>query len=208
MDENNQSQEQNGQNGQPQGQSGRPPEGDNRPEGQGGQQGPQPFDYQQHYRQQNQQQYRQPWNPQQPYGGPNGQVPPPPPQGPQPPVYPQEGTGDSIKVFCILSYVGILWLVGLLTERENPKVRFHVNQGIILSIFEAVVGVAFAIVKTFITAIFSEILMLSPLAAALNGMLSLVQWCVFLTFIIIGILHAARDREEPLPVIGSLFRVL
>ena len=84
----------------------------------------QPFDYQAHYRQQNQQ-YQ---NPQQPYNGQYYQ-PPIPPVPPQPPIYPQYTMPvDNTKAFSILSYIGILWLVGLLADRYNPRVRFHDRQ--------------------------------------------------------------------------------
>ena len=174
-----------------------------------------PFDYQEHYRQQNQQYY----NPQQP-NGPQGYQNPQQPQNnpqrppipPTPPVYTQYGTGDNTKVFSILSYISILWLVGLLADRYNPKVRYHVNQGIILTIFNIVVNIAISILKSFITAIFSGffngVFVFSPLGVTINGLLSLAGWGLFIAFMIIGIMHAAQGREEPLPVIGSLFQIL
>lgn len=172
----------------------------------------QPFDYQAHYRQQNRQYY----NPQQPNGPQGNQNPQPPfqppPVPPTPPVYTQYGLGDNTRVFSILSYISILWLVGLLADRNNPKVRFHVNQGIILTIFEVIVNVAISILHSIITAIFSGffsgVFVVSPLAATLNGMLSLAGSCLFLAFTIIGVMHAVQDRQEPLPIIGTLFQVL
>ncbi|MDF2631966.1 MAG: hypothetical protein K0Q85_562 [Caproiciproducens sp.] len=171
----------------------------------------QPFDYQAHYRQQNQQ-YQ---NPQQPYNGQYYQPPQPPipPVPPQPPVYPQYTMPvDNTKAFSILSYIGILWLVGLLADGNNPRVRFHVNQGIILTIFEIAVNVAISIVKSIISVIFiqsfSGFMMLSQLGMVVNGILSLAGTCLCVAYIIIGVLHAAQGREEPLPIIGTLFQVL
>ncbi len=37
-------------------------------------------------------------------------------------------------LFSILSYIGILWLIPLLVEKNDKVVRFHVNQGIVLFI--------------------------------------------------------------------------
>jgi len=166
-----------------------------------------PFDYQQHYRQQNQQ-YNQPYNAQ--YHDP--QQPPKPPIPPVPQNNYQYNMGDNARVFSILSYISILWLVGLLADKDNPKVRFHVNQGIILTIFEIAINVAVSILKSFITAIFSGVFsgvfVVSPIAVTLNGMLTLACLCLFVAFSIIGILHAVQDREEPLPVIGTLFQIL
>ena len=43
---------------------------------------------------------------------------------------------SNAKLFSILSYVGLLWLLGLLIrpDKECPFVRNHVNNGILLSI--------------------------------------------------------------------------
>ncbi len=173
----------------------------------------QPFDYEAHYRQQNQQ-YQ---NPQQPnnaqYYQNSQQRPPVPPVPPVRPIYTQYGTSvDNAKAFSIMSYISILWLVGLLADKNNPKVRFHVNQGIILTIFEVAVNVLFSIIKSFISAIFiqsfSGVVVVSQLGVTLNGMLTLTAWCLYIAFMIIGILHAVQDREEPLPIIGTLFQVL
>jgi len=173
----------------------------------------QPFDYQAHYRQQNEQYQNQQYqNPQQPYNGQYYQ-PPIPPVPPQPPIYPQYTMPvDNTKAFSILSYIGILWLVGLLVDRYNPRVRFHVNQGIILTIFGIAVNVAISIVKSIISIIFihsfSGFMMLSQLGMIVNGILSLAGTGLCIAYMIIGIMHAAQGREEPLPIIGTLFQVL
>ena len=47
---------------------------------------------------------------------------------------------SNAKLFSILSYVGIFWLLGLLIspEKTSPFVRSHVNNGIIISIMECI----------------------------------------------------------------------
>ena len=40
-----------------------------------------------------------------------------------------------------LSYLGILWLVPLLTMKENEFAKFHVKQGIVLTIYGFAVGI-------------------------------------------------------------------
>lgn len=148
------------------------------------------------------------------YGGPENPFPggvyPPPngPRGPRPGGSPHTDT----RVFCILSYIGILWLAGLFAGRDDPKVRYHVNQGIILSIFEFAFSFLVFILKAFNSFVFIRLLsvtvILPQLGAVLNGILSFVLWSVTAVYIIIGIVHAAQDRQEPLPVIGTLFTVL
>lgn len=116
------------------------------------------------------------------------------------------------KAFSILSYIGILWIVGLLAERGNPKVRFHVNQGIILSIFEFIFKFALFIVQTIINLLFILPFRMFPfishLGSFINGLLSFAFWGLSTAYIIIGITHAAQNKQEPLPIIGSLFTVI
>ena len=45
-------------------------------------------------------------------------------------------------LFSILSYLGILWLIPLLVEKNDKIVRFHVNQGIVLCIFYVIGSIA------------------------------------------------------------------
>ena len=49
---------------------------------------------------------------------------------------------SNAKLFSILSYVGILWLLGLLIspEKTSPFVRSHVNNGIVLCITGAILA--------------------------------------------------------------------
>lgn len=48
-------------------------------------------------------------------------------------------------LFSILSYIGILWLIPLLVEKNDKVVRFHVNQGIVLFIFDIIGSIAVGI---------------------------------------------------------------
>lgn len=116
------------------------------------------------------------------------------------------------KAFSVLSYIGLLWLVGLLADRDNPRVRFHVNQGIILSIFEFALAFSLTVVKAIVSAVFGFTFFGLPLfswiGAAVNGLLTLAGWCLVLSYMLIGAIRAAQGRQEPLPLIGSLFTVV
>lgn len=82
-----------------------------------------------------------------------------------------EGPKDNTKLYSILAYIGILFLVGLLADKENPVVRFHVNQGLILFLA------------------------------------NLILWCVFpvwIVFMVLGIMNAAKGEMKPLPLIGGI----
>lgn len=150
-----------------------------------------PFDYQQHYRQQNEQ-----------YGqtDPNSQ------QNWQKPYQTTVmGSNDDTKIFSILSYIWILWLVGLIADRNNPVVKFHVNQGIILSVFEFAFLFIIGAVKTVFHFAFSFSIFLTGLVGIILGFLSFIFWCFALAFSIIGIVRVVQGRQVPLPIIGTLF---
>ena len=116
---------------------------------------------------------------------------------------------DNSRIYSILSYIGILWLVGLIVDRGNPRVRFHVNQGIILQIaLSFAQGIFTNIVNVIFAQNYTGAWTISPLGHAINGLVSLAVGLINLAFIIIGVVHAAQDREEPLPIIGTLFTIL
>jgi len=87
-----------------------------------------------------------------------------------------ENTGND-KLYAILAYICPLWIIGLLVEeKDHPLVRFHVNQGIVLTIFGVI-------------------------ASAIScGILS-VAWLIFM---IIGIMNASKEAMTPLPLIGKI----
>ena len=58
---------------------------------------------------------------------------------------------NNTKLFSVLAYFSVLWLVGLLADPDNPKVRFHVNQGILLSIFSAAYSLAMTVLNAAFT---------------------------------------------------------
>lgn len=119
---------------------------------------------------------------------------------------------DDERAYSILSYIGILWLVGLLVDGKNQKVLFHVNQGIILSIFEFALGFFLAIAEAIVRGVFGfafgGIGILSWMGNAVSGLLSFLGWGFVVSYIIIGVVHAAQGRREPLPLIGNLFTVV
>lgn len=102
-------------------------------------------------------------------------------------------------LFSILSYIGILWLIPLLVEKNDKVVRFHVNQGIVLFIFDIIGSIAVGI----LSAIFVFIPVISFLGVVIASLFGIL--CFIL--MIIGIVNAANKSEKPLPIIGK-FQVL
>ncbi len=120
------------------------------------------------------------------------------------------------KLFAILSYIGILWLIGLLVnpEKTDSKVRFHVGQGIILSIADVAIGIASGILNAIIGGIFkTEVTFLgygtgvytvSAIGTVLTTLVSLAGAAIVIFFIVKGILNVVQNKQEPLPIIGNL----
>lgn len=88
------------------------------------------------------------------------------------------------KLFSILAYFGILWIVGLLAAKDDLFVKYHVNQGLILFIL----GVAGGIVGVI------------PL---IGGIISAIVSVVCFVFMILGIVNAVKGEMKPLPFIGN-----
>jgi uncharacterized membrane protein len=83
----------------------------------------------------------------------------------------------------ILAYIGPLILVSFLLAKDDPFVKFHIKQGLLLVIGE---------VATWM--IMLTIWVLFPL-------LQLVNLGIFI-LAIVGIIRAAQGQEKPLPLIG------
>lgn len=98
-----------------------------------------------------------------------------------------ENNNSNDKLFAILAYLGPLFLVGLFLGKDSKFVRYHVNQGLILFIFDIIIGI--------IVSFGSWI----PVIGWLFGLLYLVV----AVLAILGILNAVRDQESPLPFIGG-----
>lgn len=96
------------------------------------------------------------------------------------------------KVFSVLSYFGILWIIGLIAAPQDSFVRFHVNQGLVLFLLGIIVGAA--------NFIFGFIPVIRWIASLLLGVVGI--FCFVLA--IIGIVNAAQGKTKPLPLIGGI----
>lgn len=106
-------------------------------------------------------------------------------------------------LFSILSYIGILWLIPLLVEKNDKVVRFHVNQGIVLFIFDIIGSIAVGILSGILSAIFVFIPVISFLGVVIASLFGILCFVLM----IIGIVNAANKSEKPLPIIGK-FQIL
>lgn len=95
---------------------------------------------------------------------------------------------DKNKVFAVLAYLGILFLVPLLAAKESRFARYHTNQGVVL--FLSGIVCAFG----------GGILSLVPFVGCLVMPAVLVA---ILVFVVLGIINAVQGVCKPLPVIGQ-----
>lgn len=100
------------------------------------------------------------------------------------------------KVYALLAYIGLLFLVPLLAAPQSRYARYHTNQGVVLFLVELIWGLAFGILNA--------ILSIIPVVWIL---FSLIGWLVslgFLALTIIGIVNAVQGRAKELPLIGKI----
>ena len=100
------------------------------------------------------------------------------------------------KVYGILSYIGILFLVPLLAGKTQFA-RFHANQGIVLFIADVILGILIGIT----TGVLS---LLGVIGWILGGIISGVLGLGIFILMIMGIVNAANGEMKPLPVIGGI----
>ena len=91
---------------------------------------------------------------------------------------------DDNKLMGILSYIGVLCLIPLLTKKDNEFVFFHAKQGAVLFIVE--------VITVFVAAIPFLGWIIAPLASLLWIILS-----------IIGIVNVLGEKTKELPVLGK-----
>ena len=108
---------------------------------------------------------------------------------------PECGTNNS-TVFKIVSYIGILWILGLFCGSKNDsKVRFHVGQGIILTIACVAAGIVAGIINLIIVAtcveasFFGITTGVNTLGKVLLAIVNLAYYGACIFYIVTGIVH-------------------
>jgi hypothetical protein len=137
-------------------------------------------------------------------------------QPPQQNPYYNQPPSDNRKTYCVLSYIGILWLFGLCVnpEKHDLRVRFNVGQGIILYIFGTGISILVIIINTILGVATSnsygigdyDIYSSGPPVGiiAIQWILILASMAFSITFMIIGIVNVVNEQDKPLPLIGNL----
>jgi uncharacterized membrane protein len=93
-------------------------------------------------------------------------------------------TAEKNTAMGVLAYLGPLVFVPLLTEKNDPFVKYHVKQGLVLLVIE--VAALFVLDDIFRLRMISDLIILG---------------CLVLT--VIGILTVVKGEEKELPLIGQ-----
>ncbi len=111
-----------------------------------------------------------------------------PPGGTTPQSEPTINVGDGAvqknTLMAVLSYVGPLIILSFLTSKDDPFVKFHIKQGLVLFVVE--------IATWFI----------GSMVWAFWPLINLINLAVFI-LAILGILNAVKGREKALPIVGK-----
>lgn len=120
--------------------------------------------------------------------------------GPQP-------VKQDTKIYKILSYIGILWIIGLVVPdvKDDADVKFHVGQGMLLTIgsiaLNTIISIARGILSLITGALYIDVL--SILVNIFFVIVYIAIEGVILFFMIKGIINANDNKQEPLPFIGK-----
>lgn len=106
---------------------------------------------------------------------------------------------NDIIFYCYFAYVGPFWFIGLFSGSRNRSLRFHVNQGLVLFICEMI---AIFLVRAAAGAL--RLITFADIGVWLARLLWLAAAAGMLWLSAKGMLNVAKNRKEPLPVIGGI----
>jgi uncharacterized membrane protein len=118
-------------------------------------------------------------------------------------IPPQTGEGgvpeaediEKNKVFAILAYLGILFIVPLLAAPNSKFARYHANQGLVLFLATVILSVG------------SFVLAMIPIIGCVMAIAPLMIGVGAVVLMVLGIVNAAGGQYKPLPLIGH-FQIL
>lgn len=93
------------------------------------------------------------------------------------------------RIMATLSYFGILWLIPFFARRNSPFVKFHLNQGILISIL--------ALLLPFLNILLEKV-------PVMGSFIYVVLAFVAAGFLLLGAANAAFGRARALPVFGRV----
>ncbi len=119
---------------------------------------------------------------------------PPAPDTPEspPPSPPSQQESSNRTIMLILSYLGILALIPLLVEKDDPEVQWHAKHGLALMVSWIVLSIALAILTSF------------PYVGMFLGCaVGPLLWLVILVIQIVAMLKALKGERLIIPMISD-----
>ncbi len=100
---------------------------------------------------------------------------------------------EANKIFGILAYLSILWIVPLMAAKNSPFAKYHANQGLVLFLGEIALGIILSILNA----------ILFSLGLGFISLVLGLVWLGVIALLIMGIINAAAGKCVPLPLIGK-----
>ena len=129
------------------------------------------------------------------YEGPAGQ-PAVPPAPPAPPTPPAPGVSPNRNVMIVLSYLWLLALVPLLSEKGDKEVQWHARNGLALFGAEFIVWLALHF-------IFRAVLYATAGFGCILALFFPILWLAFLVLNVVCIIKGVNGQRLVIPVISS-----
>lgn len=99
-----------------------------------------------------------------------------------------------LKIYMLISYIWFFFIIGLFCpEKNNKKLKFHVGQGMIFTVFSFLLGI--------VTSIITDIM--NPFIPFIKTIFNIILLIINLGLIIYGMVNVIHDSEEKLPIIGK-----
>lgn len=119
------------------------------------------------------------------------------------------------KLFACLAYIPPMWIISFFSERKNPFVRFHVKQGIRLTLLTLVIGSVAWVLNVFFSKIFSYAVLtptpedinhdttgVNAVGQTLCTIVAFVASIILVSYAMYGIAAACRSKMAQLPLLG------
>ena len=95
-----------------------------------------------------------------------------------------QGTQQNKTLMAVLAYIGPFIIISYLTSKDDPFVKFHIKQGLVLFVIE--------VATWFIMSMLWQLWFL----------IEIINFGVFV-LAIIGIINASQGKQQELPVVGK-----
>ena len=102
------------------------------------------------------------------------------------------------KIFAALSYFSILFVVPLITKKEDSFVKFHIRQGFTLFLAEIILWFILYLIESLLVTLFSYS------AFSFISFLHKIVWIFFVAVSLVGIYSAVRGLKIKIPVLWML----